>query len=92
MPLSPSTENEPIEQEKNDVPVHEDDKWLHVPLDMHSYSYWCQGNSSLDALKRVRNQWDYYLSTTSNDTGRKVPPTWVNPSPPSNWVWATVLN
>ncbi|KAI8581324.1 hypothetical protein K450DRAFT_232509 [Umbelopsis ramanniana AG] len=92
VPSSPSTENEPIEQEVISVPVHEDDKWLHVPLDMNSYSYWCQGNRSLDALQRVRNQWDYYLSTNSSEIGSKVPPTWVNPSPPSNWVWATVLN
>ncbi|KAI9280610.1 hypothetical protein BC943DRAFT_340121 [Umbelopsis sp. AD052] len=92
VPSSPSTDNEPIEQEVISVPVHKDDKWLHVPLDMNSYNYWCQGNRSLDALKRVRNQWDYYLSTNSSELGSKVPPTWVNPSPPSNWVWATVLN
>ncbi|KAH8554780.1 hypothetical protein BGW37DRAFT_481031 [Umbelopsis sp. PMI_123] len=91
-PLSPSTEDEPVDEEINVVPVHEDDKWVHSPLDMDAYSYWCQGNKSLDSLKRVRNQWDYYLSNTSSDIDSKVPPTWVNPSPPSSWVWATVLN
>lgn len=84
-------EEESIDASTDVVTIHEDDKWIHQDLDTNSYNYWCQASSSLDSLKRIRRQWDYYVSNSSGDIDEKLPPTWVQPSPPSNWVWATVL-
>lgn len=82
---------EPAQEEVKALEPHEDDKWLHNDLDIDTYRYWCQANSSLESLKKVRRQWDYYLTDTNKSNDMKVPLTMVQPAPPSNWIWATVL-
>ncbi|KAL1930271.1 hypothetical protein VTP01DRAFT_1425 [Rhizomucor pusillus] len=78
--------------------VHPEDKWQRLPLDESAYGYWCQGIQSAQNLLRIRKQWDYYIvDNNENNNTRfsllgKVPPTWVTPSPPANWVWATYLD
>ncbi|KAJ2961688.1 hypothetical protein NQZ79_g3049 [Umbelopsis isabellina] len=84
-------QDEPAEEEVETVEPHEDDKWLHNDLDFDTYKYWCQANSSLESLRKVRRQWDYYLTDTNKNNDMMVPLTMVQPSPPSNWIWATVL-
>ncbi|KAI8145037.1 hypothetical protein BJV82DRAFT_577297 [Fennellomyces sp. T-0311] len=72
--------------------VHPDDHWEQEPLDTTAYGHWSQGFQEIDSLRRVRNQWDYYLDDGPNESiEAKVPPTWVPPAPPSNWIWATCL-
>jgi hypothetical protein len=84
-------QDEGVEQEVEKFKPHEDDKWLHNGLDFETYKYWCQAYGSLESLRRVRRQWDYYLSDAGKNNDMKVPLTWVQPSPPSSWIWATVL-
>ncbi|KAG2175044.1 hypothetical protein INT43_006106 [Umbelopsis isabellina] len=84
-------QDEPAEEEVIALKPHEDDQWLHNDLDFDTYKYWCQGNSSLESLRKVRRQWDYYLTDTNKTNDMKVPLTMVQPAPPSNWIWATVL-
>lgn len=73
--------------------VHSEDKWRNIPIDKKAYSYWCQSDQSLDALLRNRRMWDQYIlhDNPDNDLIYKVPPTFVDPAPPANWIWASYL-
>lgn len=79
------------EEEEKQLYIHPDDQWHNTGLDHKAYAYWCQGDQDVDTLRRIRNQWDGYL-VEQEDAGTKIPPTWVKPAPPSNWVWATSLD
>ncbi|KAI8978021.1 hypothetical protein BDB01DRAFT_800428 [Pilobolus umbonatus] len=84
----------PVEVEDvNKKVIDEQDVWNNKPLDENAYLYWCEANQSTTSLLRIRKQWDYYLSQNkeSESIHMKVPPIWVLPSPPANWVWATCL-
>lgn len=92
-------DNEQAESEKM-LYVHPEDKWQHMPLDETAYRFWCQGIQSTQNLLRIRKLWDYHLVQDDEDAAapytlssrlEKVPPTWVTPSPPANWIWATYL-
>ncbi|KAI9244659.1 hypothetical protein BY458DRAFT_101014 [Sporodiniella umbellata] len=77
-----------------DLTVHEQDIWKDQEVEKEAYRYWCESIQSLDALLRTRRQWDKYIVNTEMDerdpTG-KIPPGFVVPSPPANWIWATYL-
>lgn len=73
------------------VYIHPEDKWETRSLDHSAYKYWMQGLQNTENLLRIRKQWDYYLVDDQDPNGTKVPPTWVSPAPPSNWIWATYL-
>ncbi|KAI7849285.1 hypothetical protein BDC45DRAFT_277352 [Circinella umbellata] len=75
--------------------IHPDDKWNDNKnvLDLKAYTYWSQGIQNTDTLRRIRNQWDCYNinSDDSSTKEHKIPPIWVPPAPPSNWIWASYL-
>lgn len=73
--------------------VHSEDKWRKIAIDKTAYSYWCQSDQSLDALLKNRRMWDQYIlhDSPDNDLIHKVPPTFVDPAPPANWIWASYL-
>ena len=79
------------EEEEKQLYINPDDYWHNTSLDHKAYSYWCQGEQDVDTLRRIRNQWDGYL-VEDESTGTKIPPVWVEPAPPSNWIWATSLD
>lgn len=92
---SPYQEEE--EQEEKQLYIHPDDHWHNTGLDHKAYAYWCQGEQDVDTLRRIRNQWDGYLVEEEEEeeeesAGTKIPPVWVEPGPPSNWIWATALD
>ncbi|KAG0168050.1 hypothetical protein DFQ28_010596 [Apophysomyces sp. BC1034] len=70
--------------------IHSDDHWQHMPLDKKAYRFWTSGN--LERLRRTRQDWDQYL-VHQDVVGpeAKIPPKFVEPVPPANWVWATHL-
>ncbi|KAI9319776.1 hypothetical protein BX666DRAFT_1916113 [Dichotomocladium elegans] len=78
----------------------ENDSEKHAPLYIHpedntpsldqtAYRFWAQGLQTTKALLRVRNQWDMFLDDSE---GTQIPPTWVTPTPPTNWIWASYLD
>ncbi|KAG2237716.1 hypothetical protein BDF21DRAFT_452295 [Thamnidium elegans] len=73
--------------------VHKQDVWRHMSIDKTAYRYWCESDQSLEALLRNRRLWDQYIITDSkdNDLIHKVPPTFIPPPPPANWIWASYL-
>ncbi|KAI8329578.1 hypothetical protein BD560DRAFT_441600 [Blakeslea trispora] len=73
--------------------VHPQDKWQHLKLDLNVYDYWCVAEKSTKDLLRVRRQWDQYLALDNDHQNvyQKVPPIFVEPSPPANAVWASYL-
>ncbi|KAL0085772.1 hypothetical protein F4703DRAFT_1559198 [Phycomyces blakesleeanus] len=71
--------------------IHPDDHWNVLGLDNMSYTYWSQGFQNTEALRRVRKLWDHYISEEETAREAKIPPYWVEPSPPANWVWASCL-
>ncbi|KAG1462720.1 hypothetical protein G6F46_004003 [Rhizopus delemar] len=83
-----------IEQVKELV-VDKQDKWKDMEIEKTPYAYWCESNQSIDALLRIRRLWDQYIINDDvideRDPRGKIPPTFVTPSPPANWVWATCL-
>ncbi|KAI9493109.1 hypothetical protein BDB00DRAFT_824435 [Zychaea mexicana] len=85
----PEEEDRP---EEKALYVHPDDSWTKSDLDSRVYKYWGQAYQTTNDLRRIRNQWDYFLyEGSSSSIESKVPPTWVPPAPPSNWIWATYL-
>ncbi|CAO3608135.1 unnamed protein product [Mucor hiemalis] len=98
-----SHESNEIEQEQKDISVnlikpeklvlHSEDTWRNIPIDKKAYSYWCQSDQSLEALLLNRRLWDQYIihDSRNNDLIHKVPPTFVDPAPPANWIWASYL-
>lgn len=83
------------EPERKELIIDEQDHWKHMELDKTAYEYWCQANQSTSALLRIRKEWDQYIwknhERDDSDPVGKIPPTFVKPSPPANWVWATYL-
>lgn len=73
--------------------VHKEDVWRYRPIDKLAYKYWCESDQSLEALLKNRRLWDQYIVTDSKNTDpiHKVPPTFVVPPPPANWIWASYL-
>ncbi|KAF7724187.1 hypothetical protein EC973_001259 [Apophysomyces ossiformis] len=74
--------------------IHPDDHWLTRPLDKRAYRRWTAGN--LECLRKNRQAWDQYLVDQDEQAEEigpesKVPPRWVDPSPPANWIWASYL-
>ncbi|KAI8374684.1 uncharacterized protein BYT42DRAFT_577271 [Radiomyces spectabilis] len=74
------------------------DHWTDAPLDESAYRYWRQAFQHPDSLRRVRKHWDQYLihddhqdPNSISSLEQKIPPTWVTPSPPANWIWASCL-
>ncbi|CAG8537798.1 15361_t:CDS:2 [Funneliformis caledonium] len=45
----------------------------------------------LDNLVSIRRQWDAYIDETGSVGSSCIPPTFVNPSPPANYIWASCL-
>lgn len=54
-------------------------------------SYWRQAELDVRTLLAVRKQWDYFLTDERDAEASRIPPNWVEPSPPANWVWASAL-
>ncbi|KAI8988226.1 hypothetical protein BDF20DRAFT_910748 [Mycotypha africana] len=77
--------------------IHPEDKWNSMPIDENAYKYWCEAEQSLSSLIVTRKMWDQYIlsdigeANVYEDRLRKVPPTFVNPSAPANWIWASYL-
>ncbi|CAI2175179.1 10401_t:CDS:2 [Funneliformis geosporum] len=55
------------------------------------YEYWHQAEFDLDNLVSIRRQWDAYIDETGSVGSSCIPPTFVNPSPPANYIWASCL-
>ncbi|XP_061564584.1 programmed cell death protein 7 [Cololabis saira] len=53
--------------------------------------YYSQAEHSLQALIRVRSEWDAFLVAADNPDGSSVPETWVLPEAPSDRAWASAL-
>ncbi|KAG1448515.1 hypothetical protein G6F56_008920 [Rhizopus delemar] len=75
--------------------VDKQDAWKDEgEIDQNAYKFWCESNQSLDALLRIRKHWDKYIMKNEmdeRDSTGKIPPTFVTPSPPANWIWASCL-
>ncbi|ORZ01732.1 hypothetical protein BCR43DRAFT_503225 [Syncephalastrum racemosum] len=68
--------------------VHPEDRWQSMDLDKVAYAHWAQGYQDAESLKRIRTQWDCFLS----QDGTRIPPTWVPPAPPANAAWAAYIH
>ncbi|CAG8561519.1 7559_t:CDS:2 [Paraglomus brasilianum] len=55
------------------------------------YEYWHQAEMEIDCLVAVRRQWDAYLVPPSAPGASRIPPTFVMPAPPANYIWASCL-
>ncbi|KAI9025163.1 hypothetical protein CLU79DRAFT_717862 [Phycomyces nitens] len=85
-----STEQEEPSKE-TPLQIHPDDHWNDLELDTMAYSYWAQGLQNTETLRRIRKLWDHNIHEEETAREAKIPPYWVEPSPPANWVWASCL-
>ncbi|KAI8094976.1 uncharacterized protein B0P05DRAFT_583244 [Gilbertella persicaria] len=81
------------EQPQTELAIHPNDVWQHTAIDKEAYAYWCAADQTLDRLLDIRRQWDHYILFDGNDQDvqHKVPPMFVQPSPPANPIWASYL-
>lgn len=81
------------QQPSKKLTINKEDIWKHMPIDKHAYKYWCESDQSLEGLLKNRRLWDQYIhcDNDDNDMIHKVPPIFVSPAPPANWIWATYL-
>ncbi|KAI7862278.1 hypothetical protein BDF14DRAFT_116448 [Spinellus fusiger] len=79
-----------VSLKEGQMKIHPQDQWQTQDLDLTAYRYWSHAYQSTDGLRHVRRLWDQW---TTENAGReaKVPPFWIEPSPPANWVWASCL-
>ncbi|CAJ0828435.1 11151_t:CDS:2 [Entrophospora sp. SA101] len=55
------------------------------------YEYWHQAEIDLDSLVSIRYKWDAYIVPPGTNGASCIPPTFVQPSPPANYIWASCL-
>lgn len=79
-----------LQRQSKKLIIHKQDVWQHIPIDKQAYQYWCESDQSLEALLKNRRMWDQYI-TEEDDLIHKVPPVFVTPAPPANWIWASYL-
>lgn len=79
-------EKEQEEEQEVGLIIDPKDKWNSYDVDEKAYRFWtCQ---TVDSLLKVRRMWDQYIIDQDGD---KVPPTFVSPSAPANYIWASYL-
>ncbi|KAG9296884.1 hypothetical protein G9A89_006839 [Geosiphon pyriformis] len=55
------------------------------------FEYWHQAEFHLDNLVSIRRQWDAYIVPPGTQGSTRIPPGFVIPSPPANYIWASCL-
>jgi hypothetical protein len=55
-------------------------------------SFYQQAQWDLNSLISIRKQWDRYLVSRETPEASQIPISFVNPSPPSDSIWATALS
>ncbi|CAG8519961.1 4260_t:CDS:2 [Ambispora leptoticha] len=55
------------------------------------YEYWHQAEFDLDNLVSIRRQWDAYIVPPGTQGASRIPPRFVTPAPPANYIWASCL-
>ncbi|XP_069003325.1 LOW QUALITY PROTEIN: programmed cell death protein 7 [Embiotoca jacksoni] len=53
--------------------------------------FYNQAQHSLHALIQIRREWDVFVVAADHPDGSSVPQSWILPDPPSDQVWASVL-
>ncbi|GBB85043.1 hypothetical protein RclHR1_11610003 [Rhizophagus clarus] len=83
-----------LDQERNAAAEHKRNEAMNAGMKERErerdpvYEYWHQAEFDLDNLVLIRRQWDAYINETGSSC---IPLTFVDPSPPANYIWASCL-
>ncbi|RIA89172.1 hypothetical protein C1645_825195 [Glomus cerebriforme] len=86
-----------LDQERNAAAEHKRNEAMDAGMKERErerdpvYEYWHQAEFDLDNLVLIRRQWDAYINETGSTGSSCIPPTFVDPSPPANYIWASCL-
>ncbi|CAG8784855.1 5357_t:CDS:2, partial [Racocetra persica] len=86
-----------LDQERNAAAEHKRNEAMDVGMKEREkerdpvYEYWHQAEFDIDNLISIRRQWDAFLVAPGTIGSSCVPPSFINPSPPANYVWASCL-
>ncbi|RIB07804.1 hypothetical protein C2G38_397612 [Gigaspora rosea] len=86
-----------LDQERNAAAEHKRNEAMDVVMKEREkerdpvYEYWHQAEFDIDNLILIRRQWDAFLVAPSTTGSSCIPPSFVDPSPPANYVWASCL-
>ncbi|KAF0511888.1 u11/u12 small nuclear ribonucleoprotein 59 kda protein [Gigaspora margarita] len=86
-----------LDQERNAAAEHKRNEAMDVVMKEREkerdpvYEYWHQAEFDIDNLISIRRQWDAFLVAPSTTGSSCIPPSFVDPSPPANYVWASCL-
>ncbi|CAG8590080.1 10028_t:CDS:2, partial [Scutellospora calospora] len=86
-----------LDEERNAAAEHKRNEAMDVGMKEREkerdpvYEYWHQAEFDIDDLISIRCQWDAFLVAPSTTGASCIPPYFIDPSPPANYVWATCL-
>ncbi|CAG8444201.1 9164_t:CDS:2 [Diversispora eburnea] len=90
-------EEERLDQERNAAAEQKRNEAMHAGMKERererdpTYEYWHQAEFDIDNLVSIRRQWDAYLIAPGKPASSCIPPMFVTPSPPANYIWASCL-
>ncbi|KXN72059.1 hypothetical protein CONCODRAFT_169276 [Conidiobolus coronatus NRRL 28638] len=77
-------------ENSNSTINEEDNSKSNIKEAINIEGFYQVGNDSIEGLIRIRKQWDKYI-TSSNNSGDKIPPGFINDPYPSSKEWAKYL-
>ncbi|CAG8456135.1 7095_t:CDS:2 [Ambispora gerdemannii] len=90
-------EEERLEKERNAAAEQKRDEAMDAGMKERErerdplYEYWHQAEFDLDNLVSIRRQWDAYIVPAGTQGASRIPPRFVTPTPPANYIWASCL-